>query len=683
MRSTRPTSRATRTRLSSVAPTLDRFDRDERLRGCLDLALPLVPVADSSSRGLELGYFYVFLQASVLIPAHSDPFASLRLFVREKRMGEVDTKPFESVKTALSFFEQKAGQNRCASSGNMEEQEEKDLCLLLKELASCKVQLEINKSVNKQANLELEVYHKTVNDLSIQLENSVAEIDRYREKCQQAETKIAKLESENKVIAQSLVGSSEHQPELLGIVDELKALQDEEEHVMGSEVTASGRLQTMAERRAELMGLAIFSESEQRKKLLMLISALNEVLFSSTLAAIEADKERSASFVRMEAELHITKEALAQSHDKLEGMKEHLDMMNNMENELFAKMIQVDYLQSELKQLEELYSACSRFALDVVNDANQLASEMETPERARSKYSSHLALMEAQKQRMHNELQSERGKVIDLNCQIELLSGRTQTLKHEMSEMRGREMDLQEEIATLKADLHRSRSRRILAAEAAEASATSSQAGLCVAARELALETKSSKTESQVQKKDAESEMEMDDQADYETETKHGKSDVVDGCGAMAILAKGSNSPTQETGKAMGIAESPRSSGFEPTSEADMLNEELEAATSRINDLKSNLEEATRRAELAEEAKAAIEEQLRKWRAEQKQRRTAADALADQRPKQDSNNGRRSTTCTPSLHKSVLRHHAEVSPPDFDRTHFNYVPLAKILNMKL
>ncbi|CAL9115954.1 unnamed protein product [Musa textilis] len=642
MRSTRATSRATRTRLSSVAPTLDRFDRDERLRGCLDLALPL-----------------------------------------EKRMGEVDTKPFESVKTALSFFEQKAGQNRCASSGNMEEQEEKDLCLLLKELASCKVQLEINKSVNKQANLELEVYHKTVNDLSIQLENSVAEIDRYREKCQQAETKIAKLESENKVIAQSLVGSSEHQPELLGIVDELKALQDEEEHVMGSEVTASGRLQTMAERRAELMGLAIFLESEQRKKLLMLISALNEVLFSSTLAAIEADKERSASFVRMEAELHITKEALAQSHDKLEGMKEHLDMMNNMENELFAKMIQVDYLQSELKQLEELYSACSRFALDVVNDANQLASEMETPERARSKYSSYLALIEAQKRRMHNELQSERGKVIDLNCQIELLSVRTQILKHEMSEMRGREMDLQEEIATLKADLHRSRSRRILAAEAAEASATSSQAGLCVAAQELALETKSSKMESQVQKKDAESETEMDDKADYETETKHGKSDIADGCGGMAILAKGSNSPTQETGKAIGIAESPRSSGFEPTSEADMLNEELEAATSRINDLKSNLEEATRRAELAEEAKAAIEEQLRKWRAEQKQRRTAADALADQRPKQDSNNGRRSTTCTPSLHKSVLRHHAEVSPPDFDRTYFNYVPLAKILNMKL
>ncbi|CAL9186953.1 unnamed protein product [Musa hybrid cultivar] len=636
MRSTRPTSRATKMGLSLVAPTLDLFDRDERLRGCLDL---------------------------------------------EKRMGEIDTKPFESVKTALSFFEQKAGQNRCASSGNMEEQEEKDLCLLLKELANCKVQLEINKSANKQANLEVEVYHKTVDDLSIQLENSVAEIDRYREKCQQAETKIAKLESENKVIAQSLLGSSEHESELLGIVDELKALQ-EEEHAMGSEVTASGRLHTMAERRAELMGQAIFLESDQRKKLLLHISALNEALFSSTLAAIEADKERSASFFRMEAELHITKEALAQSHDKLEGMKDHLDMMNNMENELFAKMIQVDYLQSELKQLEELYSACSRFALDAVNDANQLASEMETPEGARSKYSSYLALMEAEKKRMRNELQSERDKVIDLNCQIELLSSRTQTLKHEMSEMRGREMDLEEEIATLKADLHRSRSRRILAAEAAEARATSSQSGLYIAVQELALETKSSKMESQVQKKDAESEMEMDDKADYATETKRGKSDIIDGYGGMAILAKESNSLTQETGKAMGIADSPRSSGFERTSNADMLNEELEAATSRINDLRSNLEEATRRAELAEKAKAAIEDQLRKWRAEQTQRRAAADSLTKQRPKKDSNNGKRST-CTPSLPKSVLRHHADGSPPDFDGTHLNYVPLAKVLNMKL
>ncbi|RWW73468.1 hypothetical protein BHE74_00018657 [Ensete ventricosum] len=592
-------------------------------------------------------------------------------------MGQVDTKPFESVKTALSFFEQKAGQNRCTSSGNV-----KDLCLLLKELANCKVQLEINKSANKQANLELEVYHKTVNDLSIQLENSVTEIDRYREKCQQAETKITKLESENKVFSQSLLRSSEHQPELLGIVDELKALKEEED-VMGSEVTASGRLQTMAERRAELMGLAIFLESEQRKKLLMHISALNEAIFSSTLAVIEADKERSASFVRMEAELHITKEALAQSHDKLEGMKDHLDMMNNMENQLFTKMIQVDYLQSELKQLEELYSACSRFALDVANDATQLASEMETPERARSKYSSYLALMEAEKKRMHKELQSERDKVIDLNCQIELLSSRTQTLKHEMSEMRGREMDLEEEIATLKADLHRSRSRRILADEAAEARATSSQGGSYIAAQELALETKSSKMEPQVQKKDAESEMEMDDKADSATETKGGKSDIVDGYGGMAISAKESNSLTQETGKTMRIADSPRSSGFEQTSEADMLNEELEAATSRINDLRSNLEEATRRAELAEKAKAAIEDQLRKWRAEQQQSRAAADALAKQRTKKDRNNGKRSTCVPSSLHKSRLRHHAQGSPLDFDRTHFNYVPLAKVLNMKL
>ncbi|RRT83845.1 hypothetical protein B296_00000761 [Ensete ventricosum] len=592
-------------------------------------------------------------------------------------MGQVDTKPFESVKTALSFFEQKAGQNRCTSSGNV-----KDLCLLLKELANCKVQLEINKSANKQANLELEVYHKTVNDLSIQLENSVTEIDRYREKCQQAETKITKLESENEVFSQSLLRSGEHQPELLGIVDELKALKEEED-VMGSEVTASGRLLTMAERRAELMGLAIFLESEQRKKLLMHISALNEAIFSSTLAVIEADKERSASFVRMEAELHITKEALAQSHDKLEGMKDHLDMMNNMENQLFTKMIQVDYLQSELKQLEELYSACSRFALDVANDATQLASEMETPERARSKYSSYLALMEAEKKRMHKELQSERDKVTDLNCQIELLSSRTQTLKHEMSEMRGREMDLEEEIATLKADIHRSRSRRILADEAAEARAPSSQGGSYIAVQELALETKSSKMEPQVQKKDAESEMEMDDKADSATETKGGKSDIVDGYGGMAISAKESNSLTQETGKTMRIADSPRSSGFEQTSEADMLNEELEAATSRINDLRSNLEEATRRAELAEKAKAAIEDQLRKWRAEQQQSRAAADALAKQRTKKDRNNGKRSTCVPSSLHKSGLRHHAQGSPLDFDRTHFNYVPLAKVLNMKL
>ena len=54
--------------------------------------------------------------------------------------------------------------------------------------------------------------------------------------------------------------------------------------------------------------------------------------------------------------------------------------------------------------------------------------------------------------------------------------------------------------------------------------------------------------------------------------------------------------------------------------ELETLKKELEIATAKIGEFKNRAEQVVSRAELAEKAKVAIEEQLRKW-IEQKQRR--------------------------------------------------------------
>lgn len=98
--------------------------------------------------------------------------------------------------------------------------------------------------------------------------------------------------------------------------------------------------------------------------------------------------------------------------------------------------------------------------------------------------------------------------------------------------------------------------------------------------------------------------------------------------------------------------------------EVDVLKEELDVAKAEISDLKFTLEEATRRAEMAENAKSAVEVQLRKWREQQKQRRAASEAFQEQ-------SGRRSPGR--DKHRTASLQEGRV---------FNYVPLGKVLNMK-
>lgn len=83
---------------------------------------------------------------------------------------------------------------------NHQEARKEESDILLKELANCKVLLEIKESLNMQSNLKLEVCRKTIEELSTQLENVEVERDKYEREYLKAQGHIAKLEYDNKVI---------------------------------------------------------------------------------------------------------------------------------------------------------------------------------------------------------------------------------------------------------------------------------------------------------------------------------------------------------------------------------------------------------------------------------------------------------------------------------------------------
>jgi len=65
--------------------------------------------------------------------------------------------------------------------------QEEEIAILTKELAICKLQLEVRESQHKQATLKIEALEKAVRELS----------DRYEKDCMDAHMRIAQLEAEN------------------------------------------------------------------------------------------------------------------------------------------------------------------------------------------------------------------------------------------------------------------------------------------------------------------------------------------------------------------------------------------------------------------------------------------------------------------------------------------------------
>uniref|UniRef100_A0A2N9ED74 WEB family protein n=1 Tax=Fagus sylvatica TaxID=28930 RepID=A0A2N9ED74_FAGSY len=536
-------------------------------------------------------------------------------------MGEVDTKPIEPVQVALSLFGEKGDQRKSRpTSSDRESENEKEVEDLSKDLANYKVQLDAKDATYKQALLKLEHYQKTADEFSNLLKNSEIDRDLSIDECIVAETRIDELESKMKEMADQLVETTKIREQLSLVLSELKATQSEL-LAMETEFAVAIDSNLKATKRAELMEIAANMEKEKTEELLKHISDLSEAIDKSKLAAIQAQ-------------------------DQLEDIRKQIEMMQELENQLMAKSIVIDTLHLELKQAKELLMSSEKSASDIINNLNQLQLDLEE-------------------------------EVGRLNCVIETLTGEMQKVKAEMDEIRGRETGAQIEIALLKAELHKGKSK-IAAAEAAEERAKSAKSGLYLAVRKLAVEAQEAKEENQRLKgadKVAEEtenstlvnsqsvnslqdvEASQIDELKIEDEEKTEKDD-----GLITISMKEYESLITKSEKADHIHVSLREDSSqlntpEDKKELETLKKELDAATAKIGEFRNRAEQAVSRAELAEKAKAAIEEKLRKWQ-EQKQRRKAALA---------------------ALREESARKEFD---PQYDKPPTTSQPLGKVLNMK-
>lgn len=500
-------------------------------------------------------------------------------------------------------------------------------------MANYKLQLEAKDAAYWQLLHKLEHYQKTSEELSTQLKNSEVERDVNLEECREARIRIDELEAKIKEMGDQLLESGKLKEQLSHILGELKDVQGELLS-MEIELVAATEEKLKALTQAELMESVANIEKGRAEELLKRVTDLNEALLLSKQAA-ESEKI---------AEIKERSETEAQAQKQVEDMKMQMEMMQELENKLRDKSVFIDSLQVELNQANELLSSSDKVVSEVINDLNQLKADLKAKEKENSDQAIYIGELETEMNQLKLELKKENEEVTQLNCEVEMLTDELEKVKNEMGGIKERENDAHAEIAMLKAELHRARSN-IVAGEVSEA--------------------KESKKENERLKQG--SEMVTEESLDIglvgngpENSVAGAERSRDDNDRNITISLEEYESLISKTAKVNQSATKDLNmlTTYENRNEMETLKKELEVASAKVSEFRTRTEQAVTRAEAAERAKLALEDQLRKWREQKKRRKAALAALREE---------------------SLSR---EFGSSSYGNTPINYQPLGKVLNMK-
>lgn len=440
---------------------------------------------------------------------------------------------------------------------------------LLKDLANCKLQLEAKDSAQKQALLKLDHYQKIADELSTLLKQSEDERGKYVEECTEARTCIDVLKSKLKEMADQLAETARLREQLLHVLNELKAAQ-EELLSMETELAAARGLQLKAMTQAELMESAAGMEKDKSDMLSRHVSELNEALFKAELVAIEAHGEKCKILSEKDAELEVAKAKAAKAEEQFEDLKRQLEMIQELEIELLEKSIVSDLLRLELEQSIEMLSSSDKS--DVIKELKQVKEEMEVKERRNLVQAFRIESMETELHQLKLEVKNANEEMDSLKSNAEMLTDLLQRAKTEMDEVRKKENVAKAEIVESALINTRVEFQQVDELENVTEEIREDQNGafVVISAEEYDLLVK-----------------------------KAAKADEV----SMALVEC---YPIQ----------------LESKDELETSKKKLEGATAKIRELRNRVEQAMTRADAAERAKAGLEDQIRRYK-ERKQKKSA------------------------------------------------------------
>ncbi|XP_022889820.1 putative WEB family protein At4g17210 isoform X2 [Olea europaea var. sylvestris] len=552
-------------------------------------------------------------------------------------MGEIDTKPIESVQVAISLFDER----KDSPTKNDEIEKEREVESLLKDLASVKVQLEVKDLAYKQAILKLDRYQKTQDELSTLLKNADSVKIKYIDECKKSNLCMNQLESTMKEMSDKLLEFENVQKQLSHVKNECMTSQ---EQVLNMETQLDGlrRAKVESTTQVEAMETALREEKLKTEELLMNVSQLNDTIFHMQMKAHEVDEENT--------ETQLAEKVVLEAEAQLECTKK-------LEKELLEKSILTDLLQLELKQANEQCSCSQKVASDAINELNELKEEMEQRRRKNLDPAAYITSLETELEKSKTELTNANEEVGWLNADVERMRAELEKNRTKVIETGERDTEVtQVEIALLKSELQKGRSK-LAAVEAAEARAQSEKSALYHAVHELALEAEEAKNENRKLKEIIK--LANESKSEELVEKGELKANYEESEGGMEIRVTISRNEyenlIEKAERTVQVVELM----YENEQELKHLKKELEAVTLKIGEHRTRAEQAISRAEAAEKAKVQLEEQKRRWKEHKERRKAAIAELREESYSKD--------------YIASYKHDNDIT---------NYQPLGKVLNMK-
>ena len=460
---------------------------------------------------------------------------------------------------------------------------EKEIEDLRKELANYKVQLEAKHAAHMQALLKLEHNQKKIRELSTLLKKSDLERNKHTSESTEVRDRKDEIESKMKEMAEQKLETAKVRDQLSHVLSELKATQREllskETELVGARDSELNALTT-----AEQLKTALEIEKEQKEELLNQVKELNEVIHRSKLDAIEAEKEKLAMLSERDEKIELATKATAQAQQQLEDIRKQMEMLQGLQNEPMDKSTLIDCFISKRWLANEAPILSEDSASNDIKGSNQFHNDMEPKERKIMDQSAHTETLEMELNQLKQELISAKEEINGLNTTIESLTGELQKAKVELNLNKDRDIEAQVEIALLKSQLQEHRLAYINGYPPRDAEVSQSDRSRSGA-------------------------------EERNSENKHDH---------ITISMEDYKYLVREAEKANEVQ------GSVVESELASMKKELEIASVKITELRARAEQALSRAELAEKAKAALEDKIARHREHRQRRKAAVAALREE-----------------------------------------------------
>ncbi|KAI3686534.1 hypothetical protein L1987_80213 [Smallanthus sonchifolius] len=355
-------------------------------------------------------------------------------------MGEIDTDPIKSVKASVSRFGENCIQFKTRSSTEDELEKEKDLEVILQDLANCKFQLEAMDAAHKEALLNQHHHEKTVDGLKTMLKTSELDKEVYINECKEAKIRVTELESKIQEMADELTMLKSTEAELCILekqleeatndkLEAMKQMEEMETQVKYIEIVETELTQLRQELKlrdeSELTQLETIRdeirdrENEAQVEIALLKAEIHKER-SKTAAAeaaeLKAKGEKSAVYFALQ-QMAIETQEVKEENQRLQSEHEEIQFHGaNLDNEITISLEEYEMLvkkaeeakvepQTESKSREEienlkkeLQSAMTRVS-EFRTRAEQATTRAEVAEQAKAALEEQVKGWKEQKQR--------------------------------------------------------------------------------------------------------------------------------------------------------------------------------------------------------------------------------------------------------------------------------------------